>query len=184
MIDTAKDELYLMLSALANTGVPIWTQTKYVLGLRENEAALLCPQGVIDILNANIRDITRYTGTYSASSGTASNISDGDPTTACTQVTPGGNASVVLESAQSINTIGVLPHASGLWTLQFQYSTDSGVTWATGATGTYNVVAGRWFWVDIDGAPATVNWRVLASSSTVLNLRELAFCKILTEVPL
>lgn len=175
-IQTALDQLDLMLSAWANSGTPLWCQTKYILALRRGVYSLdVSAQvpGVVDVLEANLRYANRFIGTVSSSEGVASLAFDSDPETACTQVATGGNIAMFLTTAASMQTVGIMPFVSGVWNISLQYSTD-GVAWTTFYTNAaMAAVAGQFFWVDFQGLPNRQYWRLLANGTTVLNVAEL-----------
>lgn len=174
--DTALTQLDLMLSAWANEGTPLWCQTKYILALRQGVYSLdVSAQvpGVVDVLEANLRQCNRFIGTVSASAGTASFAFDSNPETACTQVATGGTIDNFLSTAASVQNVGIMPFVSGIWNISLQYSSD-GVTWTTFYTNAaLPAVAGQFFWVDFQGLPARQYWRLQANGTTVLNVAEL-----------
>ena len=184
-IEIAKDWLFLYLSTLCSEALPLWVQTKMVIPIYQAVQEVPLDPSVIDVLNANLRTSTRLTGAATASEGVAGNAFDGDLATACTQVTPGGNITVAFGAAFNPPIWGFYPNASGTWDLSFQTSSD-GVTWKTvySVTGK-TIVAGQWFWVDIEGIPQTgVTWaRILAGPTTVLDIAEFVIEDAPNEIP-
>ena len=90
-IETAFDLLYLRLSAMANKGMPLWAIQKDILPLYEGQQSISTPLGTVELLNCNLRKLDRFSGTASASEGTAENAFDGDLDTACTQALAAGD---------------------------------------------------------------------------------------------
>lgn len=184
MIAIAKQELYKLFSSMANTGVPLWCQSKYILPMYIGEPIVPCPVGTVDVLNSNIRTVSRLTGSYSASEGVAANAFDSDLETACVQVTPAGYIAEQLETETLITTVGIMPGATGTWNIAFQYSDDN-VTWFDIATlSTFAAVDGEWQWFDYNGETPHLYYRVKASGSTVLDVIELVFANNPQEIPI
>jgi hypothetical protein len=189
-VDTALEQLNFMLSAWADDGVPLWCQTKYILPLVQGQFQLNVASyfpGVVDILEANLQTCTQFTGVATSSQGVAANAFDNNPLTFCTQTTPGGNIQLQIPSATALTIVGFMPAVSGvLPSLSFQYSLD-GVTWVTFWSVTnYAGVAGTFTWWDVSSfgvVPAASFYRVLAGSTTTLNVAELFFGNNPTEIP-
>lgn len=183
MLAIARQQLYLLLSALANAGVPLWCQTKYILPMYINRFTVPCPTGTIDVLNANLRTLSRFDGTVTASGGTAALAFDGDLSTACTQVVAGGNIILELETEMAVTNFGILPNATGAWNISLQYS-DDGVTYTTfQAYPTFAAVTGEWQWFDFEGLTPHLFWRLLATAPTVLDVTELVWANNPSEIP-
>lgn len=183
-IQTSLEQLQLMLSAWANVGTPLWCQTAYLLPLLQGVSTVSPPAGVIDPLNTNIRNCTRFSGTYTSSSGTPLLAFDGDPLTSCTQTTPGGNISLQLSSAMAMLNFGIMPNVNGVWSIDLQYSQD-GLNWTTFYVNTALVVqAGVFQWMDFQGIRPAVYWRIVGGSNTTLDVAELFFGNNASEIPL
>lgn len=184
-IDTAIAQLNLMLSAWANAGTPLWCQTKYILALTQGVYSLDTTAqfpGIVDVLEANLRQSQRLVGNASATEGTAALAFDSDPLTACTQVTQGGSITNFLSTAASVENVGIMPAVSGTWNISLQHSND-GVTWTTFYTNTaFVAVAQQFTWLDFQGLPAAQYWRLQANGTTVLNVAELFFGNMATEI--
>lgn len=186
-IEFAKDELYLLLSRLANKGMPLWSISKRILPIYESIQDVPCPLGTIDILNANLRTSTRLTGSPNSTEGIASYAFDADLTTACVQTTPAGSITSYLNGGYYNPPVwGILPNSTGFWDFVFQTSLD-GVTWKTVYTGSQiAMIAGQWFWVDLEGIGASsVGWiRLQALNTTVLNVTEFVVEDAPNEIPI
>lgn len=177
-IDTAVTQLNLMLSAWANSGVPLWCQTKYILALTQGVYSLDVNAqfpGVVDVLEANLRQVARLVGTASSTSGNAAFAFDSNPLTACTEVAPGGQITMQLATGASVENVGIMPFVAGTWNISLQYSND-GATWTTFYTNTaFTAVAGQFTWFDFQGLPTATFWRLQANGTTILNVAELFF---------
>lgn len=183
MIEIAKQQLYLMLSDMGNTGVPLWCQTKYIIPMYINNPVIPMPVGTIDVLQSNLRTLTRLTGAYSATEGDAEFAFDSDLETACEQVAAGGSITMQLDTAEMITTIGIMPGAAGNWDVSFQYS-DDGAVWTTFDQYTFAAVAGVWHWLDFDGQVPHTYYRLLANGATVLDVVELVWANNPSEIPI
>ncbi len=183
-LDVAKDLMYMILSSWANKGIALWAIQSHILPMYLARQTVPCPVGTIDTLNANIRQLTRFEGIYDSAEGDADLAFDGDIDTACTQTTPGGWISLELATALAPTNFGILPEASGTWTFSVQTS-DDGVTWHTVDTQTAIVmVAGEWYWWDVEGIPEALYMRILADGTTTLDVTELVFANNPLEIPL
>ena len=166
--DIARQNLYLILSALANRGVPLWCIEKVILPLYQGQAIVEAPLGTVSVMNSSYRSLSRVTGTNTSSAGgTVANAFDDDFATSLTQTSALGNVQVLFASTTLVTSIGYLPNATGTLSLSFQRSSD-GSTWTTVlAPGSTSYVAGTWVWYDLDGGIASLYWRVLALSGTI-----------------
>lgn len=186
MIQSALDELQLMLPAWLNKQLPLWCQTKYILGLQEGVYSVELPVGVIDVLDVNLRTTTRLTdGIASSSTGTPDNAFDADLATVCTLTgVIGQNITLTLNEAASVQTTGLLPASSGTYSLEFQYLDQDGVTWVPYYTNTAVVlVDSEWFWIDSQGIPLTaLGYRMVLNTASALSVRELVFANNGNEI--
>jgi hypothetical protein len=185
MIESAKDELFLMLSAWLNKALPLWCQTKYILGLTEGVYSMELPLGIIDILDANIVTSTRHVdGVATSTSGAADNAFDDDFDTMCTLVAPGDqNITVQLNEAMALTVAGVLPGTSGTFDVALQYSED-GVAWTTFYSNVAEVfVDSEWLWLNVQGIPSVTYYRLVVDSLTLpFSVRELYLGNQLNEI--
>jgi hypothetical protein len=189
----AQDVLYLLMSELVNEGIPLWCVEKQLLPLYEGSTEVTCPTGTVDVLNLQIRQLQRLSGTTTASEGTGDNATDGDVETACTQSAAGGNIKIEFESATQISNVGILPNATGTWNIAIQTSPDD-VTYTAVYTNTaFAAVDGEWQWLDLystDTVQAGVAVsdvlfvRLLATAPTVLDVREFVVANTPAEIPM
>lgn len=159
-IDIANDQLYLLLSALANDGAPLWCIEKVLMPLYEGTGDVTMPVGTVDILNGNLRTLQEVSGT--------------DVTTSTTVTT-------TLDSETAVSTVGVLWSAASV-PLALERSTD-GSTWTTIQTETPSAVSGEWTWFDLTSSVATLYFRIRATSGT-LSATQTYLGNNPTEIPL
>lgn len=183
-IQVALDQMQLMLYDWPNDAVPLWCKTKYILPMLQGVPAPIMPTtGIVDILEANLRQCTRFTGSYTSSEGNAALAFDSNPQTACTQATAGGNITLQLTTATAVENVGIMPAVAGTWDVALQYSGD-GATWITFyQDAAFSAVAGQFAWLDFDGLPVAKYWRLQATAPTVLNVAELFFGNNPMEIP-
>jgi hypothetical protein len=189
----AQDVLYLLMSELVNDGIPLWCVEKVLLPLYEGSSEVVCPDGTVDVLNLQLRQLQRLEGTTTASEGTADNATDGDVETACTQTVAAGNIKIEFDSETNITNLGILPNATGTWSFQVQTSTDD-VTYTTVySTTAFAAVNGEWQWIDLFDTDdvqegVAINGvtyvRLLATAPTILNVREFVVANSPSEIPM
>lgn len=159
-LDIAKDQLYLLLSDLANQGAPLWCIQKQVYPLYEGVGDLTLDVGTVDVLNANLRMLQEVTGA-NTDSATERVIDFTDDT--------------------EVSTVGIKWSAAAV-PISLSRSDDN-VTWTVIQAETPDAASGEWTWYDLDSIVAARYFRVLATSGT------LSFSAIFTgntpnEVPL
>jgi hypothetical protein len=159
----ALDSLYLVLSALANRGLQLWCIESYLMPLYQAQGLITLPNGIVDILNTNLRTIgvvnENTNNTTSSTTYTTSFPTD-------TQVT----------------TIGI--EWSGASTGYALETSTDGTTWLTVATQTNpSATAQQVTWVDIQGSLATPYFRVRATSGT-LNQTQVILANTPNEIPM
>lgn len=145
-VDIANDQLYLLLSDLANQGAPLWCVEKQIYGLYDGQADLVTPLGTVDILNANLRTLAEVTGSNTVTS-TAYAVDFTDDTT--------------------VTTVGIFWASASASALSLQRS-DDGATWTTVQTESpTSAAAGVWTWFDLDSVVAARYFRILVTTGTL-----------------
>ena len=159
-VDIANDNLYLLLSALANEGAPLWCIQKTIYPLYEGTSYVTTDSGTVDILNANLRWLQEVSGT---------NVD-----TATTRVTE-------FASPTAVSTLGIFWSAPSV-PVEFARS-DDGVTWTIIQSEVPNVSAGEWSWYDLDSSVSAKYFRVRATSGS-LGFSQIYLGNTPTEIPL
>jgi hypothetical protein len=159
-IGIANDMLYLLLSDLANQGVPLWCIQKCIYPLYEGTPTITTYTGTVDLLNTNLRTLQAATGTNT------------DTTTART---------VAFIGATAVSTVGVLWSAASV-PVSIQRSAD-GVNWAIIQNEDQTAAAGEWTWFDLTSSVATQFFRVVAVSGT-LGFSQIYLGNTPTEIPM
>lgn len=158
-VEIAKNLLYLLLSNLANKGVPLWCIEKLILPLYEGEGDITLPAGTVDILNVNLRTLQEVAGA--------------NTTSATTYTTSFG-------SDTPVTTVGVLWSGASV-PIALERSVDS-VTWTTVQTETPSAVAGQWTWYDVEQVVSAPYFRVRATTGS-LAYTQVYFGNTPTEIP-
>ena len=126
-LEIAKEVLNEILSMLAADGCTLWTNDHVLLGMKEGVPKVILPMGTIKVERANVRMMTKYTGTVSGSSPSWVLTTD-----------------EVLEAQY----MGFKVSTAGIYNLAMDQSTD-GVAWTQIATYEYeNAVTGKWNWLE------------------------------------
>jgi hypothetical protein len=162
-IDFALDTLYLILSMLANRGLQLWCIERYLMPLYQAQGLITMPNGIVDILNTNLRTITVV------------NENTNNTITSTTYTT-------VFPTVTQVTTIGI--QWSGASTGYALETSTNGTTWTTLATeDNPNATANTVTWVDVQGALATSYFRVRATSGT-LNQTQVILANTPNEIPM
>src|SRR5687767_8220637 len=99
-IETALENLWLILQVLSSRGVPVWRIETQILPLYQGKTQANPFPGTVEVLNANLRTLTRLTGVISSDQGGDPDLAiDGDLETACTQTAPNGSLELDLGTA-------------------------------------------------------------------------------------
>lgn len=187
----AKSELFTLMSALINDGIPLWTIDKQVYGIHSNQNVIPFTSGTVDVINALSRvNVLPGGGTpFSSAGGIAANAFDQDLYTACTQTSSNGYIQYDFGGAVVITTVGLLPSTTGNLNPIFEYSPD-GLTWSTAiapAQVATSFVAGTWYWQDVGNLTSYSSaqyFRVRETSGGTLNMTEVVFGRAPQELPM
>lgn len=160
-LQIALENLYLILSALANRGLQLWCIERYLMPLYEAQGLIEMPDGIVDILNTNLRTLQQVSGTETQTSTAVTTQFSTD-----TQVT----------------TVGIQWSGASA-PLAFETSNDN-ATWTTVATeANPNAAVNTYSWFDIEGSLATLYFRVRSTSGN-LNAAEIFLGNTPTEIPM
>ena len=143
-VDIANDQLYLILSDLANQGAPLWCIEKVILPFYDGVGDVTLDTKTVDILNSNFRQLQTVTG-VNVDTSTSRTIDFG--------------------GATFVTTVGIKWSAASV-PVAFERSPD-GIVWETIQTETPVATAGEWTWYDLDSSVATEFFRVRATSGTL-----------------
>ena len=159
-VDIANDQLYLLLSDLANMGAPLWCIEKQIIPLYDGVGDVTLDTKVVDILNSNFRQLQTVSGV--------------NTTTATTQTIAFGGDTFV-------TTVGIRWSAASV-AIAIERSVDN-ITWTTIQNEVPVATSGEWTWYDLDSSIATPYFRVRATTGA-LNFSEIYTGNTPTEIPL
>ena len=159
-VDIANDQLYLLLSDLANMGAPLWCIEKQILPLYDGYGDVTLDTKVVDILNSNFRQLQTVSGTNTTTS-TTHTIAFGGQT--------------------FVTTVGIKWAAASV-PIAIERSQDN-IVWTTIQTETPVATAGEWTWYDLDSSIATPYFRVRATSGNLV-FTQIYTGNTPTEIPL
>jgi len=155
--------LYLVLSMLANRGLQLWCIERYLMPLYQAQGLITMPNGIVDILNTNLRTIEVV------------NENTTDTTTSTTYTT-------IFPTDTQVTVVGI--EWSGASTAYALETSTNGTTWTTVSTQSNpNTVANEVTWVDIQGSLATTYFRVRATTG-VLNQTQVIMANTPNEIPM
>lgn len=159
-VDIANDQLYLLLSDLANMGAPLWCIEKQIIPLYDGVGDVTLDTKVVDILNSNFRQLQTVSGV--------------NTTTATTHTIAFGGDTFV-------TTVGIKWAAASV-PIAIERSVDN-IVWETIQTETPVATSGEWTWYDLESSIATPYFRVRATSGN-LSFFEIYTGNTPTEIPL
>jgi hypothetical protein len=161
---SARENLFFLLSDLANRGLSLWCVQKYVLGVNANQNSYPLPIGVVDVNNALYRTKTDLTGST---------------------VSGAGWQGQDLTTAAQVSTVSISFTTSNTVTLVLESSSDN-ITWKSEVAfpPAQTIGGGLWLCADPD-MPATARyWRVRETSGTLPTVSSLVFSTTPYEVPM
>lgn len=163
---SARENLFFLLSDLANRGLSLWCVEKQVIGVRANHVIYPLRAGTVDVMNVLYRTKTDLDGTTISGAGWQG-IDLGS-----------GNEAAVYNAAISFAAV-TTP------TLVLE-SSDDAVTWVQTAAFPFAVStpADTWISVDADNTRAVRYWRIRDTSGTLPTLGQVSFSTDPYEIPM
>lgn len=156
----ARNNLFLILSRLANRGISLWCVQKYVLALVAGQARYTLPVGTVDTLESFLR----YGSTAQA-------------TTLSVNL-----ASLTLTSAAAVTTVTLVVQNAGDYSLVFESSPDN-VTWTqVGSLTAPGVLAAARLCIDADPVTSNLYWRIRETVAPAAVFSSAAFMYNSTEI--
>lgn len=163
---SARENLYFLLSDLANRGLSLWCIQKSVIGVVANQSTFTMPPGTVDVLNCSYRTKTDLAGTVISGAGWQG-----------LDLGTGVTAAVYTVSIQ----FSVPTNA----TLIIEYSTDS-ISWnqSTSFPSAVQTASGSFICADVDNSTLAQFWRVRDTSGTLPAVSYLDFAVEPYETPM
>lgn len=158
---SARENLYFLLSDLANRGLSLWCVQKTPLACVPGKELYPLPNGTVDLLKVMHRTTTVILGTFLS----AFNYQGSD-----------------LSYARKVSEVSLVLAADATkQSFAVEYSAD-GLTWTTFTTWVLTAKAGSLNYLDLDGAPAAQFWRVRNPAGTLPNVTALAWHELPVEL--
>lgn len=164
MISTAGETLYLLLSQLATSSVPLWTIDKVLVAVSEGQGALATPAGTLEVLSVLSRNFNANANTLTAPSSTS--------------------AVATMATSAQVSTIGIVFGSAYTGTLSFYGSTD-GLTFGSsvlGSVASASYVAGKYYWFELDTVLTLMAINVTGSSA--ISVSSVTLGSNASEIPL
>ena len=163
---SARENLYFLLSDLANRGLSLWCVQKQVLGVAANQVQFPLAVGTVDVMTTLYRTSTELTGTTISGPGWQG-------------IDLGADVTAAAYNAEILFSAATTP------TLLFESSAD-GSTWLEQAAfpAGVTVAANTPICADAENAPAVRYWRVRDTSGTLPAVASLTFSNEPYEVPM
>lgn len=161
---SARENLYFLLSDLANRGLSLWCVQKYVLGVNAYQSSFTLPPGVVDVNNVLYRTKTDLTGST---------------------ISGAGWQGLDLTTPAIAHTVSISFTTASAVTLVLEYSDDA-LNWLNGATFpvAQSVAAGVLLCVDPSAYVSARYWRVRDTSGTLPTVSTLVLSSDPFEVPM
>lgn len=184
-IQSAQRSTNLLLSEWINRGLNLWTVKQDMLNLVPGENSYPLPLATSDVLEATIRTSFRRLGgtAFSSEGGIAQNAFDGNPLTACTQISPDGYISYNYgaNNIVSVGIVGIQSNIDTTYTLSIDYS-DNNVNWNTLLEiEESNYIKGVNVWYILPVPRLGQYFRVLESGGSTLDIQEIYFNVLLRD---
>lgn len=182
----ARRNLFYYMSGLVNKGQLLWAIEPTIIGLLPGQFVYPLPRGTVDVLanNTNYATTQLFSGTATASSGTAVNAFDQSISTACTQTAADGNIALQLATAGYLNMVGLMSRTDQTYTLVWEFS-DDGVTWTElYAPGELSYPARAWVYRYVPNPRSATYFRVRETGGATLDVIEVALVNNWTNVPI
>lgn len=186
MAEVAYDQLNLMFNEMANLGIQLWARDRIILPVYVNRNAVPTPSDTSVVLTLNQRQTSRpeVINPFSSAGGNAALAFDNDLETECVQTSAGGTIGAMYATPTRITNVGILFGAAGEFVLTFEYSVD-GTTWEVAHTTDATITTDyEWLWIDIEGIPAALGWRVSTAGDDPFVAREIYFGNNPNEIPM
>lgn len=163
---SARENLFFLLTDLANRGLSLFCQKKTVLQTVSDNVIYPLPVGTVDLLNALYRTQTALTGSV---------------------ISGAGYSGLDLGAANTVTNVAIqFPTAQASITLVVEWSKDSGSTWTQAAAfpARQALAANVWFSQDVDNTTEAAYWRVRDTSGTLPTFTTLTLSNNPYEVPM
>ena len=185
--EIALQNLYLLLSEIANHGVTLWTQSAVIVPTVPNKLAYDLPDGTVDIKDGIFYSVTLPGGgtALSTPGGSGSNAFDyTDVTVFCTQTAPNGEIMYDFGTVVTCPIVGIMANGTADYDLIWSVSQDN-VTYTdfyVAGLDTYENLLMSW--ASINAAPYGRYFKVREVGGATLNINKVVFGQNPTGLPM
>ena len=163
---SAKDNLFYLLSSMANKGLSLWCVQKVVLGVTPDKVQFDMPAGTIDVMTTLYRTKTDLTGSTISGAGWQG-IDLGAGVTDSVY-----NSAIMFDSATTASLVVECSSDAVTWSLVQSFPAADAIA------------GGTWITVDSDNTFDRQYWRVRDTSGTLPAVTTLTFSTTPYEVPM
>lgn len=137
-LDSAYDNLYLILASMINRGINLWCLEETIIPLYDKQARYQMPQGTVSIVNSRYRSVTALAPVWTNTAALKS---------------------ALLPSPAVVRTFGALLRVPGNFNIAFEYKNAAGA-WIL--INQYKIVGGigKWVWFDIANPVSASEYRL------------------------
>lgn len=184
---SATQNLFAIISSLANRGITLWTQRNTLIALVPNQVEYEMPAGTIDVKNALFRTINTPSGGTAGSSagGTPNNAFDySNVDLVCTQSAADGNISYDFGTNILIPLVGIMVNGAATYNLIWESSSDNTVWTEFYAPGSASYPDKLMVWAQVS-LPSNVRYyRVRETGGATLDIRKVVFGSNQQDIPM
>lgn len=162
IIEIANNELYLLLSALANQQAPLWCTVKTIYPLYDGQASIATVTGTVDVYSALLRSQFEVTGM---------------------SIDVPASRTYTFEGPMEVSTVGIL-WAGPSKPVILSRSVDN-IAWAPVAVdpAVGSAGAGEWIWYDLASIVPTTYFRVQTADLSLLSYTDIYLGNMPSEIP-
>lgn len=185
-LEIAMDVFNAMLDEFLNLGVQLWSRDRVILPLYLNRNQVPTPEATSVIVDLQQRTLMRPApiSVSTDQGGDATLAFDADLSTVCAQTAPLGSISAFYQSGVAISQVGVMFANADSMSYFIEFSLDGVTNWTAIEAVAVVVAAGQWCWVEIDGAPPALGWRIRSMGDQPLQVAEVFFGNNPQDIPL
>lgn len=186
IVEQAFDTMNLMLENMLNLGMQLWGRDEVIVPLYLNRNQYPMPLGTSLVIDVRQRTVQRTVpiAVSSDAGGDPTLAFDNDFATVFRQTSADGSVTATYTSATAITNLGFyLPDATQL-SYFFEYDLLGDGNWQTLEGITADTQAESWIWVDLDGAPSALKWRLRSVGTVPMALTELVLGNMPNEIPM
>lgn len=161
-LDTAYDNLYLILTSMVNRGINLWCLENVIIGLQPEQARYPLPAGTVDISGARYRTVTQIPATWTHLGSVKTGL---------------------LSMAAAIKTVGVRFGSEGTYSIAVESLLPDN-TWKTARILPLTTKNGQWAWFNVDPAYTGSQFRLRETGGFGFAANEIVVAHDTYEIPM